>query len=246
MKRHLRNQQGFALAIAMALLPLLVGVMLLLFAVLGINQFNLRTQQACREGGLRGQQQVAPLLKKLLDLNPRAIKLKKAEERAKIKLKAAIASKIPPAIAAARAHLAAIQMQQWVLDLRQKYLIQQSNLTLLKAHKKTSSELQKALKEGLPTFNYLKINSNKSFSFPPTLAVRPESSDVAPTYRTLDDFENKQALAHSWQYRLQVRSTYQNFLMADLKWAPSCAVTLKQDGDSWVPKIKKVKSWSKF
>jgi hypothetical protein len=237
------NQKGFALAITMALLPVLVGLFLLLFAVLGVNQFNLSTQQACREGGLRGQQQVAPLLKQLLDLNPRASQLKLAEIQARIRLAAAT---LPPLVAAARAHLAYIQMQRKILDLRQRQLVQQSNLLLLKAHLQTKGALRTALTKGLPTFNYLKINSHQYFTSAPQLAVRPESSDIAPAYRTLENFDDRQALAHSWQYQLSVRSPFQNFLMADLKWTPSCAVTLKQEGLSWIPKIKKVKSLSRF
>jgi len=237
------NQKGFALAMMMALLPVMVGLFLLMSAVLGVNQFNLRTQQACREGGLRGQEQVAPLLKKLLGLNPQAVKLKTAEAQAQARLKAAIAAQNPPVITAARAHLLIIQLQRRTLDLRQKQLIQQSNLALLQAHRKTHQALGGALNEGLPTFNYLKIVSHRNFSSPPKLAVRPESSDVAPTYRTSVNFESDQALAHSWQYQLQVRSSFQNFLMADLKWNPACAVTLKEENLSWVPKIKKVKSW---
>jgi hypothetical protein len=236
------NHKGFALAITMALLPVLVGLFLLLFAILGVNQFNLSTQQACREGGLRGQQQVAPLLKQLLDLNPKALQLKLAEIQAQIRLAAAT---LPPLVAAAEAHLAYIQMQRRILDLRQKQLIQQSNILLLRAHFQTKSALRTALTKGLPTFNYLKIDNQQFSTTAPRLAVRPESSDVAPAYRPVDNFDNQQALAHSWQYQLRVRSPFQNFLMADLKWSPSCSVTLKQDGSSWVPKIKKVKSLSR-
>lgn len=237
------NQKGFALAITMALLPVLVGLFLLLFAILGVNQFNLSTQQACREGGLRGQQQVAPLLQQLLALNPRALKLKLDKILAEAKLAAAISSGNPIAAAAARTEIASIQLQRKILDFKQKSLIQQSNLLLLTAHQKTASNLRIALTRGLPTFNYLKIDSRQSFTSASKLAVRPESSDIAPTYRTVENFDEQQALVHSWQYQLRVRSPFQNFLMADLKWSPSCAVTLKQDGFSWIPKIKKVKSW---
>lgn len=240
------NQKGFALAITMALLPVLVGLMLLLFAVLGVNQFNLSTQQACREGGLRGQQQVAPLLQQLLALNPRALKLKLAEYQARLRLAAAVSAGNPPAIAAAKTHLFTIQLQRKTLDLKQKYIIQQSNLLLLAAHYKTAGTLQTALKGGLPTFNYLKIDSHRFLTTAPKLAVRPEYTDVAPAYRPVENFDGQQALAHSWQYQLRVRSPFQNFLMADLKWSPSCAVTLKQDGLSWVPKIRKAKSLSRF
>ncbi|MNL05549.1 hypothetical protein D3C87_1261550 [compost metagenome] len=237
------NQKGFALAITMALLPFLLGLFLLLFAILGVNQFNLSTQQACREGGLRGQQHVAPLLQQLLSLNPRALKLKLAELQAQAKLAAALSTGNLPAAAAARTEIASIQLQRKVLDFKQKSLIQQSNLFLLSAHQRTASSLRVARTQGLPTFNYLKIESRQHLTSAPKLAVRPESSDIAPTYRTLENFDSEQALAHSWQYQLRVRSPFQNFLMADLKWTPSCAVTLKQDGFSWIPKIKKVKSW---
>lgn len=237
------NQKGFALAITMALLPVLLGLFLLLFAILGVNQFNLSTQQACREGGLRGQQNVSPLLQQLLALNPRAINLKIAEYQAQLRLASAISLGNPPAIAAARTHLSAVQLQRKTLDLKQKQIIQQSNLLLVAAHNKTAASLRLALSQGLPTFNYLKIDSRQYVNSAPKLAVRPESSDMAPVYRTVENFDTQQALVHSWQYQLRVRSPFQNFLMADLKWSPSCAVTLKQDGFSWIPKIKKVKSW---
>lgn len=243
MTQTLHNQQGFALAISMALLPVVIGAFLLLFAVLGVNQFNLRTQQVCREGGLRGQQQVAPLLEKLLGLNNKARNLKRAEIQAQRQLQLALASKVPPAIAAARAYLAAVQLQRRVLDIQQKQILVQSNLILLKAHRATSRDLLAALLNGISAFNFLKVKTQKSFSLPPTLAVSPEYPDVAPPYRTQAQFEDKQALAHSWHYQLTVRSSFQNFLMGDLRWNPSCAVTLKQEGQTWITKIKRAKSW---
>lgn len=239
------NNKGFALAVTMALLPALVGLGLFLFASLGIMQFNLKSQQICRMGGLQGQRRVAPLLKELLGLNPKAIKLKTDETLAQARLAAAIFGGNPAAITAATARLEKIQAERRKLDSRQKTLIKESNRALYQQHRRTRGQVQRSLREGLSSFSYLKIESQLNSSSAPELAVRPDYSDVAPTYSTLEDFEEKQALAHSWQYRLRVRNSFQDFLDGDIRWSPSCSVTLKKEGMSWIPKIRKVKSSSK-
>lgn len=239
------NNKGFALAITMALLSILVGMVLLLFAALGIMQFNQQTQYACRSGGLQGQKLVAPLLKSLLALNPLALKLKAEEAAAQTRLYAAMATGNATAVAAAEARLLRIQTQRSELDQKQKTLIRESNRLLSINHKLTQGKIRQALQDGLSTISYLKVDSQLNRTTTPELAVRPDYTDIAPTYSPADKFEERQALAHSWQYRLRVRNSFQDFLDGDIKWSPNCSVTLKQEGLSWIPKIRKVKSSSK-
>ncbi|MFS4459528.1 hypothetical protein [Bdellovibrio sp. HCB2-146] len=239
------NNKGFALAITMALLPVLLGLGLLLFTALGIMQFNQQTQYMCRSGGLQGQKLVAPLLKSLLALNSLAVKLKADEALAQARLYTAMATGNATAIATAEMRLLKIQEKRADLDQKQKMLIRESNRLLSINHKYTQGKIRQALQEGLPKISYLKIDFQLNPTTAPELAVRPDYTDIAPTYSPVDKFDEQQALAHSWQYRLRVRNSFQNFLDGDIKWSPSCSVTLKQEGSSWVPKIRKAKSSSK-
>src|SRR5690606_3423569 len=81
-------------------------------------------------------------LEKLLALNPRALRLRKAEVKARRSLALAIESGYPPAIAAAEAYLLSVQMRRQVLHLRQQALIETANLWLANGGQKLQRDLK--------------------------------------------------------------------------------------------------------
>lgn len=233
------NQKGFALAICLALLPCLIAGLLLTFSSLGFMQNDLALKYQCRSEGLAGQKKVAPLLTKLLALNTFAKMLKAQYLHAKIELGLAILSKNALAIRRAVEKIRKITEKRETLDKQQKQLINQSNLTLRLNHAKTAGLIRKT---GSQISNILLKTEFIGTPSPfPTLAVRPDSADIAPTYNPVADFEIRQALAHEWQYRTQVRSPFSNFIKGTFLFKKACAVTLTKDNSKWIPKITKGK-----
>lgn len=234
----IRNNNGFALAICLAILPCLIAGMLLAFSVFGFIQNDLSLKYQCRREGLNGQKQVQPLLTSLLASNPLAKTLQLLYWETKGELTIAKITN-PLAVPAIEARLARIEEKRLALDRKQKQLINQSNLLLRTNHLKTEAQLLTSggrISNILLKAEFLGIQGKA-----PTLAVHPDSTDIAPTYSPLDDFENKQSLAHEWQYRISVRPPFSNFIAGNFLFKKACAVTLTKEDSRWVPKITKAK-----
>lgn len=235
----IQNSRGFALAICLALLPVLIAGMLVAFSLFGFIRNDLALKYQCRSEGLSGQRNVAPLLTSLLASNSLAEMLKFQYLAAMEELAAASASQNPVAIIKATAKLNKIIEKRQVLDKRQRQLINQSNLLLRASHLKTAGLLRKT---GSYSSNILlKVNFSETPSQPPPLGVRPDSTDIAPTYSPVDNFEIKQSLAHEWQYRIQVRAPFSNFITGNFLFKKACAVSLTKENSRWIPKITKAK-----
>lgn len=233
----MKNEKGFAVILLLACLPVLISGLLLLSSVFGFMQSDLAMKYQCRVHGQQGQKQVAPHLEKLLSLNVTARRLKIEEVAAYAKIAASAGN--PPALAAAKARLIKIKNQKRLLDLKQKQLINQANMSLASSFLKTRKELtknQESLSNILFISNGFHISGTR-----PTLAVRPDSSDIAPTYSPTPGFEEKQALAHEWQYTLAVRKPFSQFLEGRFQFRKACAVSLSEENATWVPKIIKGK-----
>ncbi|WP_413568737.1 hypothetical protein ACLWBD_14660 [Bdellovibrio sp. HCB117] len=233
----MKNEKGFAVILLLACLPVLISGLLLLSSVFGFMQNDLAMKYQCRVHGQQGQKLVAPSLEKLLSLNNTARRLKVEEVAAYAKIAASAGN--PPALAAAKARLVKIQNQKRQLDLKQKQLINQANMSLASSFAKTRRELANT-QEGLSNILFV-ANGFHLSGRRPTLAVRPDSSDIAPTYSPVAAFEEKQALAHEWQYTLAVRKPFSQFLEGRFHFKKACAVSLIEENSAWIPKIIKGK-----
>lgn len=231
----IKNQKGSALAIILAILPVFIAGALLCFSLLGLVQNDLAMKYECRTEGQKGQKRVSPLLSTLLALNPVAIALKAELAKAIAELATAVASENPVAIAKATARYTKVLEKRDKLDRRQKQLVKQSNLFLQQTHTFTALSLRRT--GAIASNILLKTELGSVRGKAPKLAVRPDSPDIAPTYSLIDDFENKQALAHEWQYRIQVRPPFSNFLKGEFIFKKACAVSLAKENSSWHPKI---------
>lgn len=242
----LRDNRGFAMTLIMALLPALLGVLCLVFLGLAFVQFEMRENYLCRNQQLKTQNQVGPLLEALLELNPQAVELQTEYEAAQAELAAATASADPAGIAEASSELALIMSEKVALATQQQALIEQSN-TLLEAG---SAQTQRALSDQGRTFleglrPFLQNDFHMVPKTPPVLAVRPATTDIAPPYELVPDFENQQALVQEWQYRLRVGGPFAAFLRGQSQFDKNCAVTLRQQEEHWVAQILRDKYSSK-
>ncbi|ASD62597.1 hypothetical protein [Bdellovibrio bacteriovorus] len=235
----MRNQQGFAAILILALLPILVSGLFLVAAMMGFLQLDLAMKHTCRSEGLQGQEKVRPHLEKLLSLNSEAIKLKVQWGKALTQRKMAYSAQNPYLITLAEARVLQVQTWRLALDAQQKQLIQQSNLQLQRSHSSTRTQLYRAHRENQTRLNFLTIKTQIENEPIPRLAVRPDFPDTAPTYSPEPDFEVRQALAQRWQYRIALRPPLSNFLKADFGFEKACAVTLTKGSLRWKTQITK-------
>jgi hypothetical protein len=231
------NNKGFALAIMVPLLPVLLALSLASYAVMTFIQIEQKFSYTCRSGNLLGQEKAAKKIEDLLGLNDNATRLIIKEKNAKAELMAAEMSTNPYAIAAAEAKIVKIHGEQEVLNLRQKGIIEQGRLALMNAQQTTARDLGRMTAEITNYRSLFGTSARVSSRSAPSLAVSPEGTDIAPTYRTDPDIEKKQALAHRWQYELRVNPHLQRFISGNFKFEKSCAVSVTEKGRSWVPKI---------
>ncbi len=238
----LSNNKGYALAMILALLPAVVGLFFLAFTVVGLTQFDQATKYACRESGLKAQDKVAVLLRTLLGLNTLATTLKAEAIAANIALIIATASLEPEPIRRAYNFKKKVDDQRRALDKRQKQIVSASNNLLRLAHISGHTQITLASRKGLPNIPFLKLTFRQQLGKAPRLSVKPDSSELAPTYSPLPDLESRQALAHKWQYLVSVRNPFQMFLDGKIEFQRSCEVTLKKEGSSWIAKIRRDRS----
>lgn len=235
------SNNGFALAIMVPLLPVLLGVALASYGALTLLQLEQRFSYTCRSGGIIGQEKAGKQITSLLKLNPKALKLILQERLAQKRVVAAGLSGNGAAIATAMANLKKIHLQQQALSIQQKQIITQGNLHLRQAQTNTGRQLRE-LALGLNSYNSLfHIQPRTEMAMPPRLAVSPETTDIAPTYRTDPDIEERQQLVQRWQYRISVQRYLGSFLNGNFQFKKSCAVAVTERNQSWVPKIPKDK-----
>ncbi|MFM6927713.1 MAG: hypothetical protein ACKOX6_04575 [Bdellovibrio sp.] len=235
------NNKGYALALMAALLPALMGLLLLGSAALITIKINQQYLHTCRAEGLRGQKLVAPQLKLLISLNPISVALRAKKHFALGKMTAALTSQNYVALLKATADFNTALENLRKLDAQQKQLIRQSNLVLRSAHQMAQIKLRK---DGFNNRSLGILESTFSVESrrPPQLAVHPDDADVAPTYSLEEDFENRQALAQKWQYTLRVVRPLRRLLSGTFQFEKSCAITLTEENQVWQPKVKKDKS----
>lgn len=238
-RTSLKNRNGFAVVLIMALLPCVLAGFLLCFSTVGFIQTDLALKYQCRSLGESTQDKVRPLLTALLALNPLAVQLRIELAQAMAEIAAAIATENPVALAKAKDHYNRVVQKRQELDYKQKQLINNSNRLLRQGHQFTRLQLGRL---GATSSNVLlKMQLTSVRGEAPRLAVRPDVPDTAPIYNPLPDFETQQALAHEWQYRLQVQAPFSAFLKGSFTFKKACAVTLTEENALWRTKIIKGK-----
>ncbi|WP_413558682.1 hypothetical protein [Bdellovibrio sp. HCB209] len=228
------NNRGFALAIMIPLLPVLLGMAFAGYGVLSLIQIEQRFLFTCRSDGILGQEKAGKQIDALLKLNAKATQLKIQKTAAKLKVLATMGT---PANFAAVKRLQSIQSQQQTLDTKQKQIISEGNRHLQEAQITTSRNIRKMAGD-LKLYNSLfKAQYQTQGGATPRLAVIPDSTDIAPTYRTAPDIEERQSLVQKWQYRLSVQDHLHSFTAGSFKFEKSCSVSVTERNHSWVPKI---------
>lgn len=236
----LKNQRGFAAILILSLLPVFIGGSFLVFTALGVLQTDLKLKHTCRQEGRKAQEKVLPRLESLLGLNPKSRKLQAERLRLELMMKAAVARGDVANATLLKAKLAIVEARQIELDLRQKQIINQSNLDLRRGHHNTTNLLtREAARSSVKTLLKLKLRLSPLPA--PKLAVRPDSPDLAPTYSPAPDFETRQALAQQWHYDIAVQWPLMQKPALSFKFSKACAVSLRKESFKWKVVLSKAK-----
>lgn len=241
MIKLISNRRGFALAMILGLLPILFGGFFTTSLAIGVIQSDLKLKFLCRSEGLRAQEKVGHHLQKLMSLNPRAAQLRLQIQSARIALAAAIAAQNPVAVTKLSQRIAHLTKLQSSLDIRQKQLINESNRELSTRYHRTQGLLRTNGAQALNSFPGLLFKFENRSGKLPRLAVEPDNPGLAPLYRLQTGFEQKQTLAHRWQFQLVIRPPISRYIGTNFSFEKSCLTTLRQKGLIWVPKITKDK-----
>lgn len=242
----MNSSRGFGALLLISLLPLALAAGLFIFTSFAFLTRDLGTLNLCRARQLEVQNRVGRNLAKLLELNPRALKLRIAEAHAEKTLAAAVESGNPIAIAAAEANLLRVQMQRQALGLRQKTLIATANTYLsMGGNSLRQALMQDWFSQTRALSSWLKGTLRLSESTVPTLAVQPDYPDAAPVYELLPNFEEAQTWQQSWGLDISSHSWAQKFFEFHGRFQRSCATSLYSQNGEWIAKLKKAKSSSR-
>lgn len=236
------KNKGFITASMITFLPVCLAFLWGTFTATGLMQYELRLSHICRSSLLQTQNKVAPLLTRLLALNPLARKLKIQHERAEKALKMAISVGHGPAIAAAQLKVNLLRLRRLELELQQKELLARSSREMQIGYERSGLELQRAARAGQKaTSALLEIQFHLTKQRPVVkLAVRPEYSDLAPPYELESPFPNRQSMEHLWQYRARLKGP----MPGHFEFHKGCSVTLYQEREKWHAGLHQGKSTS--
>ncbi len=229
------NQSGFVNILVLAMLPFLIGVVLFAYSLHGWTSTQTELFYTCRKEQIQTLERIRTHLNSLLKLNPIAKTLKIQLTTTQALLVAAIAQGNAPAVVALTKQIKIIEMRRKTLDIQQKLLIQTSNIELntstarlYKNLKNIASTKQKALQ--------LFENASASVQWPQLtkLQVEPEYPDVAPSYRPVLYFSDRQKLVQKWQFLIKQKDTNIDFLSGKNSYEKICTSTLVEKDSEWI------------
>lgn len=244
----MKTPKGFASILLLSMVPLVLAGGLLVFTAFSFLKTDLGTLNLCRALQLEVQNKAGKNLDKLLKLNPQALKLRLAQRRAEKSIYMAVQSGNPAAIAAAEAFFLKVQMQRQALHLRQRTLIETTNVSL----KMGGATLQRRLLQewnfhSQPVSSWLQGRLQLAGAKIPELSVKPDFFEVAPMYEPVLQFEEAQAWTQNWHLELKTLSWAEKFLKFHGRFQRSCTTSLYSENATWIAKLKKAKSlWKGF
>lgn len=185
------SQNGFALIFILALIPLLLTAAMAIAGVTYSLQRRLLGQSLCVSQMSQLQSDLAIQLKELIKLNPKATRLQSDRAKAEKALRAAMASQIPQAIAAAHAYRAAVIAQQIALRTQQEKILIESRRLRIRYVQNARQELKK-----------VQASEVRSLSQAPLgLAVAPKPvTSLSPSYDLINSFSVWQSQTLRFSY----------------------------------------------
>lgn len=216
-----------------SLLTFLPVIITLLAALSILSQILITRQKlnfVCQSHTMATQFELANLLHRLLQLNPKAERLRKKRTIAEKNLKIALASHVAPAIAATRAHLSAVIAMQVALRKEQQSLLNQSKSVIYRFKQIIPQKLA-----GAASAEVQNVQIHQ-----PHLAVSglPLTS-LTPSYHPLPFFSQLQKAHINWGWSIK---TFEGPLLEFKNivrglFPGHCAATIKKENNKWYPAL---------
>ena len=233
------NQEGFFMIILLAISPLLITTIAFLSVLsVSLSQYH-KGHQLCRQQLLETQGQLALIMKRLRDLNPKSQILRAKKKRAKMLLKVAIKTKVVAAIVLAKARLVKVTFNQVKHRGRQEKWLMMARRVQIKSPIQFRRLVKSNFKNSLS-----KLKSPKyKFSLKPS----PRLS-LTPDYLPRINFEYQQMASAKWSIRFKdilpdwlssLVSTSQNLHFR-------CSATISRKEGEWRAILRKGKLSSSF
>lgn len=243
-QRQLKNEKGFAYLLLISLLPVILSAGFFLLFSQFLQKNWMQALHTCRAELLQTQKRTGQHLDHLLKLNWQVKALRASMIKAQAELAYAAITFNGPLAAKATAEIARIRRLQQGIDKIQKGLILMANFEMSSGSARIMSRLKTQsleLQSRLPEFFSFRIHSIRAA--PVKLAVKPDSSDVAPVYELLPQFSEKQALTISWISEFHSSSTKgSQWLVNQHQKKDSCSATLKEEKSKFSEILKEDKS----
>lgn len=226
------NRKGFATISLLLFLPLLGSLIFSLGFMGYLIQHKTKIRSTCLTEGRAIQKTLIQNEENLFKLNPSASTLRLQLESAQTEL--ILAAENPVWFAEVKAKIAIIQTEQRQLDLIQQTLIKNGNL---QAQIKSASLLIQLNQLSQSTNQiwsfYLQILTKLDLAHTPKMAVVRDSAEPAPIYELDSDYKEKQRLAYRWQTRFETKSGSQRLLKSENDIELYCAVSAKNERNTW-------------
>lgn len=218
-----KNKKGFVLALFLISLPLFISCLMIFTSLLFCIRNHDLAQSICFKHNLQVQKKIKKSLETLLLMNPLAKKLKQTEERLR---KLLAKAKDPITVAALMAKITSIRLQRLMLDKKQKYILNKTNIYMEAAFFHFKTQMKR--------WNTRDIKKDHYHPIP--LAVKPKSKGIiAPTYHPVKRFSKYQKISFSWKmplYRFLPTWIQKVFFKSQLS-SYSCATTIKKSKLKW-------------
>lgn len=231
------NERGFAMLSTLILLPLLITITALSGATYMLLRSDGATRHECRVELLRIQSLIARDLRRLLDLNPEATRLRYRRQAAEAKVAMTAAT---PAGAIAEMELSQVIAEQLLLAAKQQSLIQGARILSHVGPEWARQRVHRSSEKTKPRSSLSPLDFTaqvQGSGFP--LVASPLFSPT-PDYQPARDFSRLQEMKVVWSFSLEkfLPPWFQKHLpITKLKASARCSATIKEESGQWQARL---------
>lgn len=223
-----RPESGFATLTMLILVPALLTVLIALATAYFIFERQALSQSVCVQESVQAQLKLAEVLKRLLNLNPRARTLRRQRAAADRAVAIAARTGMPQAIASAKAVQTAVKLLQASLRGAQ--------LRLLAEAREARVDHERRLANRLRSLRTSPVRSQALFPLPLAVLEQPLGS-ASPDFIPARPFERLQQQRFRFQVDLQPPFLPRDWAIGHLRLDSECSATLTPEKDRWQVRI---------
>jgi hypothetical protein len=207
-----------------------------------VAQVKTQFRSACLDDSISLQRQIIQAEKELFALNSLSTTLRISEKDTRAA--AIAASETPPVAAKLWEQVEQINQSRQALDKVQKGIIQATDLhikiekmRLLLKYNSDAYKMTRQWDQYLLTLIVVRPDGDTK------MAVKAETSDLAPNYGLTDHYKREQTVAYKWQLRMATQNNEQHFVQSANTFELFCGTNPNQEDEKWSIEITKDKSY---